>query len=124
MNKISLDFNGKKIEGYAQTIQGRLWVHIKGNTYTFEGTRGTRKRRSVEGKSSSTLITAPMPGKITRIFVEEGQTIELGQAVVVMEAMKMEYTLKSELATSIEKINVKVGDQVQLGQMLLKLKEI
>lgn len=123
MSKLSVDYNGKKLEGYAQVIQGKLWVHFEGETYALEGSKGSRRRKSVEGKSSTSQITAPMPGKVTRIFVEEGQPVEVGQAVLVMEAMKMEYTLKCELTTSIEKINVKVGDQVQLGQLLVKLKE-
>jgi biotin carboxyl carrier protein len=65
-----------------------------------------------------------MPGKVTKIFVQPQQEISVGQAVVVMEAMKMEYTLKSELNTTVESVEITVGDQVQLGQILVKLKEI
>ncbi len=121
--KLIIENNGKKLEGYAQIIQGKLWVHHQGQTYTTESTKGTRKRKSVEGKSSTSQVIAPMPGKVTKIFVVADQPIEIGQAVVVMEAMKMEYTLKSEMSTSVEKILVKVGDQVQLGQVLVRFKE-
>lgn len=122
--KLVVEINGKKVEGYAQVIQGKLWVHRLGQTFSLESSKGGRQRKAVEGKSSKNVIHAPMPGKITKIFVEPGQAISLGQAVVVMEAMKMEYTLKSELETSVEKVAVKVGDQVQLGQKLVTLKEL
>jgi len=44
----------------------------------------------------------------------------VGQVVLVMEAMKMEYTLKSEIDGKIQKIHAKVGDQVSLGQKLIE----
>ena len=62
-----------------------------------------------------------MPGKITKIFVSAGQVVEKAQPLLVMEAMKMEYTLKSELNTMVDKINVQVGAQVPLGQLLIEL---
>jgi biotin carboxyl carrier protein len=118
-----IEVAGKKLDGYAQLIQGKLWVHRQGETFVIDQQKQSRRRKSVEGKSSTTQIVSPMPGKITKILVETQQSVEIGQAVLVMEAMKMEYTLKSELSTSIEKILVKVGDQVQLGQLLVKLSE-
>jgi acetyl/propionyl-CoA carboxylase alpha subunit len=120
-----IEINGKKVEGFAQIIQGKLWVHRCGQTITTEASsKGGRQRRAVEGKSSKHLIHAPMPGKVTKIYVEPNQAVSVGHAIVVMEAMKMEYTLKCELDTTVEKVQVKVGDQVQLGQILVKLKEL
>src|SRR3989344_3850942 len=68
------------------------------------------------------LILAPMPGKITKIFIDSGSQVQKSQALLVMEAMKMEYTLKSDLNTVVEKVNVQVGDQVTLGSLLIELK--
>ena len=65
-----------------------------------------------------------MPGKITKVFVKEGQAVAIGEPLIVMEAMKMEYTLKSDLKTTVEKVLVKVDQQVVLGQLLVQLKEI
>lgn len=123
-NKFSLIHQGQKLEGFAQHIQGQLWIHIQGQTYCVESSKSNRRRRGAEGRSTPHQVMAPMPGKITKIFVREGESVTIGQALVVMEAMKMEYTLKSEMETVVEKIQAKVGDQVQLGQLLVKLKEI
>ena len=62
-----------------------------------------------------------MPGKVTKILVNTDQEISKGQAVLVMEAMKMEYTLKAEIAGKIGQIECQVGDQVVLGKLLVKI---
>jgi len=121
-NEKAEDKSENFLEGFAQIIQGKLWVHFKGQTFVTEQNKGTSRRRVSEGKSAQNQICAPMPGKITKIFVEIDQELEPGEAIVVMEAMKMEYTLKCEAKNSVEKIFVSVGDQVPLGQVLVKLK--
>jgi acetyl/propionyl-CoA carboxylase alpha subunit len=61
---------------------------------------------------------SPMPGKILKIFVVEGQSIKKGEPLVVMEAMKMEHTIKAGKNGKIKKLRYKVGDLVE-GQTLL-----
>ncbi len=67
-------------------------------------------------------MISPMPGKITKILLSEGSDVQIGQAVLVMEAMKMEYTLKAEVAGTVEGIHCAVGEQVALGKALVKIK--
>lgn len=127
MKLYSFDFNGKRMEGYAQVIKDKLWVYIAGETFVVDHFSGEQKssarsRKKMEGRSTSDRLTAPMPGKITKILGKEGETVELGQPLIVMEAMKMEYTLKSELSGSVLQVNVKLGQQVALGEVLLQLK--
>jgi biotin carboxyl carrier protein len=63
-----------------------------------------------------------MPGKVTKILLPIDAAVTAGQAVLVMEAMKMEYTLKAEVAGTIETIDCLAGDQVVLGKTLVKIK--
>ncbi len=112
----------KPLVGYAQIIQGKLWTHYKGQTLVSDVNKGNSKRRSREGKVALNQISAPMPGKITKITVALNQEMEPGQAIIVMEAMKMEYTLKCDSKAQIEKILVSVGDQVPLGHVLVTFK--
>jgi acetyl/propionyl-CoA carboxylase alpha subunit len=65
--------------------------------------------------------TAPMPGKIVQICVAEGEAVEQGQALVVLEAMKMEQTLRAPHAGTVTELRVSVGEQVDGGQSLLTL---
>jgi biotin carboxyl carrier protein len=64
-----------------------------------------------------------MPGKILRVESVVGQKVKTGQVLVVMEAMKMEYTLTSAMAGEVSEVACQAGDQVKLGQALITLKE-
>jgi 3-methylcrotonyl-CoA carboxylase alpha subunit len=64
-------------------------------------------------------LTAPMPGKIIAVKVEPGAKVERGQALLVMEAMKMEHTIRAPADGVVEKIHYKVGEQVDEGVELI-----
>jgi acetyl-CoA/propionyl-CoA carboxylase biotin carboxyl carrier protein len=59
-----------------------------------------------------------MQGTIVKVMVEVGQTIAVGDAVVVLEAMKMENQITSEKAGKVTKVNVTAGDKVGSGDVL------
>ncbi|HEU4837327.1 MAG TPA: biotin/lipoyl-containing protein [Pyrinomonadaceae bacterium] len=63
-------------------------------------------------------ILAPMPGKVVRVQVEAGATVEKGAGVVVVEAMKMQNEMKSPRAGVVVSINVKPGDTVNAGDVM------
>lgn len=63
-------------------------------------------------------IMAPMPGKVVRVQIETGATVEKGAGIVVVEAMKMQNEMKSPRAGVVVSINVKPGDTVNAGDVL------
>lgn len=119
--EIKVRHNGADLKAEAQLIKDTLWVHFNGRTFAVEAQTSGRKRNKAGGGASSDKVLAPMPGKVTKILVNAGQEISKGQAVLVMEAMKMEYTLKAEMAGKIGQIECQVGDQVVLGKLLVKI---
>ena len=66
-------------------------------------------------------IVAPMPGKVVRVHVEAGATVEKGTGVIVVEAMKMQNEMKSPRAGVVVAVNVKPGDTVNAGDVLAVL---
>ena len=64
-------------------------------------------------------ITCPMPGKIWKLNVREGDAVEEGQLVLVLEAMKMENEIFSPAKGQIAQINCKEGDSVNTGDVLV-----
>ena len=66
-------------------------------------------------------IKAPMPGMVLQVMVENGQKIKKGDAIVVLEAMKMENILKSPADGIIRKIHVIMGDKVEKNQVMVIL---
>ena len=68
----------------------------------------------------SRLVTSPMPGRIVDLAVGEGDVIETGQMLVVIDAMKMENVLRAERSGEIAKVHVAVGDSVSVDSTLLE----
>jgi glutaconyl-CoA/methylmalonyl-CoA decarboxylase subunit gamma len=66
-------------------------------------------------------ITAPMPGKVVKVTVTEGQRVEPGDVLMVLEAMKMESALHAESEAVVKKICANVGQMVDHGAVLLVL---
>jgi pyruvate carboxylase subunit B len=66
-------------------------------------------------------LTAPMPGLIVRVQVQVGDSVETGDALVVMEAMKMENELRASSGGIVSKIHVTVGTAVEKGALLVEL---
>ena len=64
-------------------------------------------------------LTAPMPGRITTIHIELGQAINPGDAIVSLEAMKMENVLKAEGIGVVSAITIQQGDVVEKGSVLV-----
>lgn len=66
-------------------------------------------------------IVSPMSGVILKVLVSEGQKVEYGQKLVILEAMKMENDMVSDKPGIVKKIYVKEGDNVDTGQVLVEL---
>jgi acetyl-CoA carboxylase biotin carboxylase subunit len=67
-------------------------------------------------------LVAPMPGTVVRVGVAEGDVVEIGQPLVVLEAMKMEHEVVAFAAGTVEAVPVEVGSAVDTGQVLIVLK--
>lgn len=80
--------------------------------------RNSRRRQNSAIGSGRQKITSPMPGKVVRVLVTEGQTVEPGQGVIVVEAMKMQNELKASKAGKVVEIKAKEGATVAAGEAL------
>jgi biotin carboxyl carrier protein len=71
--------------------------------------------------AASGVVRAPMPGLVVRVEVSEGAAVEVGEGLVVVEAMKMENELRAQMRGVVEQIHVKAGDRVEKGAPLVTL---
>ena len=74
------------------------------------------------GDETSDQILAPMPGQVKVVNVAEGDTVVAGDVLLVLEAMKMEHALTAPESGSVEMLGCQLGEQVDVGAMLIKLK--
>jgi 3-methylcrotonyl-CoA carboxylase alpha subunit len=75
------------------------------------------------GQSQHGGLTAPMNGSIVRVLVEAGQQVEAGTALVVLEAMKMEHSIRAPHAGTVKALYCGEGEMVSEGAVLVELAE-
>ncbi|HMH14834.1 MAG TPA: acetyl-CoA carboxylase biotin carboxyl carrier protein subunit [Edaphobacter sp.] len=96
-------------------------VVIEGRRYGFEvdDPRSLRGRKGGgAGVDGPRPVKAPMPGRVVRVMVNDGQDVTEGEAIVVIEAMKMQNELRSPKAGRVVRVAVGVGDAVGAGDVL------
>ena len=97
----------------------RLFIDAGSGNQEFVNT--THEVRSTQQSAGANEILASMDGAIVDVLVGEGDAVEQGQTVVVLEAMKMEHQLKAEVSGVIESVNARKGDQVRIRQLLVEI---
>lgn len=66
-------------------------------------------------------LTSPMPGKIFKVLKDAGSEVKKGEPILILEAMKMEHSIRSDKDGKVKKINYKVGELVQGGVTLAEV---
>jgi biotin carboxyl carrier protein len=95
-----------------------LWVGSTRFAVEVRDPRSLRGRARAADDHGPKNIVAPMPGKIVRILVREGNEVETGAGVAIVEAMKMQNEIKSPKKGTIQKILVNEGAAVNAGDVL------
>ena len=117
MKKNEIEIKGQRMFGAVAQDGPTTWFSLNGEVWTVETASAGRSARG-KSKSSTTdpsQVRAPMPGKIIKIVSSVGTSVNLGDTLIVMEAMKMEYTLKAAAPGTVEEISCEVGQQVTPG---------
>ncbi len=116
---VTVEVGGKRIE---VTLPAALSV---GTAAAASGGKRPTKRakKSSGGGASGDSLTAPMQGTIVKVAVEEGQSVEAGELIVVLEAMKMEQPLNAHKAGTITGLNAEIGSTVPTGTVLCEIKD-
>jgi propionyl-CoA carboxylase alpha chain len=70
----------------------------------------------------SKAVISPMPGAIVSVSVKAGDKVVDGQELIIIEAMKMQNIIKSEVDGEVESVTVKAGDSVTVDEILIKFK--
>jgi acetyl-CoA/propionyl-CoA carboxylase biotin carboxyl carrier protein len=107
----TVEVNGKRFEV-------RAWVPESGSVST-SPRRAPRASGAATGGAATGDVVAPMQGTIVKVLVEVGQEVNAGDAVVVLEAMKMENQLQADKAGTVSAVKVKAGDKVGSGDVLV-----
>ncbi len=125
-NTLSLLDGNKSVTAHCAADGTAVFVSVEGSVYKFEDAYALEDElastaASADAGEASGNIKSNMPGKIWKMLVSEGETVTEGQTVVILESMKMEHSIKTGVAGTVEKVHVKEGDQVGLKQPLVDI---
>ncbi len=122
----SLILDGKSYESFVYQGEEDWDVLLRGRQYQVkvEDEREKRLRAAAGGgvaERGEFHLKAPMPGLVVAVLVEEGQPIQRGQVMLILESMKMQNELKAPRDGTIGRIRVKAGESVEQKQALLSV---
>lgn len=113
----TIKVNGKN---YAVKLDGDNKAVVNGKTYDI-GVKAGIEAKSTGASGEGEEIKAALPGNVLRIEVSEGDSVEEGDVLIVVEAMKMETEIKAPKAGTVNEILVAQGDKIVTGQALVVL---
>jgi len=107
-------------------LDSHLLVHVRGRVVHLEMLEQRRKRlkdmqETLQHHEGSPAIYSPMPGKVVRVLVQQGDRVSHNQGLVVVEAMKMENELRAPKDAVVKRVAAQPGQTVAAEQMLIEL---
>jgi biotin carboxyl carrier protein len=120
-----IEVDGVGVNAFVYGGNGEKTVIIRGVSYIVKDAdlieQKTKRKR--DRKNIPRDITPPMPSVVVRILVNEGDTVQKGDAVIVLTAMKMETTLTALFSGKVAKIHVSAGEKVMPGKILVDIEK-
>ena len=117
--KIRIDGKDSELSVFPQC--GTVYIFQGIDSFQFEVADPIHNSQGMSATEEN--IASPMPGTITQLLVAEGGQVEAEQVLVVMEAMKMEHSLKASRSGTVSAVHCQVKDQVDAGTVLIQLSE-
>ena len=116
----SVLMDGRSYDAYVEETPNGLVVSLQGYHFEIEARDPRRWSRKAAGSGGEGVetIASSMPGKVVRVLVAVGDTVEAGQGIAVVEAMKMQNEMKARRAGKVLSLAAKEGATVRAGEML------
>jgi 3-methylcrotonyl-CoA carboxylase alpha subunit len=113
---IDVELDGKRSRATVVRCAGELTVFSGGGSYRLE----FEKPIAVEEEDPSGRLVSPLPGSVIQVLVGSGETVAKGQALMIIEAMKMEHTISAPKRGTVRQLYFSKGDQVAEGAQLFE----
>lgn len=112
---LKINIGDRVIKSVITEGNSEKFVFVDGNVFKVKPVELTAKRKSKKKKEEGDL-SSPISGKVVDVKVKEGDKVKKDQVLMVIEAMKMEYLIRSPKKGIVKKINFKENDQIEIGQ--------
>jgi biotin carboxyl carrier protein len=117
-NELLLEINGRVYNVVVNSNSLSHSVYVNGRLFKIEKRSALEVLKGERGRSKKREVKISMPGRVVQVIPREGEEVKEGQAVLVLEAMKMQNEIKSPQTGKISRIYFKAGDYVEAGAVL------
>ncbi len=117
-DEILLNIDGKIHNVIIDTNATSYFVYLNGRCFKIEKRSAVQILGPKAGKQKKINVQTSMPGRIVKVLMNEGDQVEEGQAVLILEAMKMQNEIKAPQSGRLIKIGPKPGSSVETGALL------
>ena len=122
-NCVSLLIKDESYTVFHAQSAGKKYIHIAGEDYVIQEAKEAKEKKALEHDLGEKPICAPMPGKIIKILVKQGDKVRKNQTLVIVEAMKMQHDIKASSEAIVKKINFTENQMVDTEQPILELEK-
>jgi 3-methylcrotonyl-CoA carboxylase alpha subunit len=119
--RLDLEIGGRRVRAHVAREKNRLFVHAGGGAWVFEIATAAARRAQHGAVHHEGDVEATMPGQVRAVLVSEGQAVSRNDAVLVLEAMKMELRLRAPRDGRVKRVACAAGDVVERGQLLVEI---
>jgi 3-methylcrotonyl-CoA carboxylase alpha subunit len=124
VDRIRAFIDNEPVEAGIVANADRILVSLRGETHTLRKLAPPTVDETGSGADAAASLTAPMPGTVVKVLVEEGQEVEEGQLLLVLEAMKMEQPVSAPHAGVVNSLPFDEGSLVPGGAVLVEVEEV
>ncbi len=120
---LSLLLDGRSYEARVEAAEAELAVTVNGKRFDLivRDPRRWNPKFAARGLDGRQNLTAVMPGKVVRVLVAEGDTVQAGQGIIVVEAMKMQNEMKALRNGRVVALHAREGATVAAGEVLASI---
>lgn len=104
--------------------RGTFTASVSGTLWHGEWTQPDESSTAAAEESQDSKLVAQFPGKVRKLLVEKGLSVKAGDPLLLIEAMKMEFTIRAPYSGKIEKVFVGEGQQLSPGDRLIDMEEL
>jgi biotin carboxyl carrier protein len=119
---VSMVVDGRSRAARVARRDGGLSVWVEGRRFDLDlGAADDAAGAAKGGGRGSGVVKAPMPGTVVKVLVKEGDAVEVGRSLVIVEAMKMEHDVRAAVAGTVKKVAVVAGASVGTTEAMVEI---
>jgi biotin carboxyl carrier protein len=117
----SILIDGRSVEVHIEKVRDSMRISVGGRDYVAtvrDPRKWQRNHRAASASEGRQSIAAPMPGRVVRVLVKAGESVQAGQGIAVVEAMKMQNEVRSPKGGKVDRLAVSEGQTVNAGDTI------